>query len=80
LYSNNNIFHSHKSSNKSILQRFNKFKAIVIVPPYIISHSNNNNDNENQSRDKDITQSDFSGTIEKVGRDLQIPNEIGMTM
>jgi hypothetical protein len=38
----------------------------------------NNNDNENQSKDKDMTQSDFSGTIEKVGRDLQILNEIGV--
>jgi probable F420-dependent oxidoreductase len=56
----------------------NKFKVIVIVPPHIISHSDNNNDNENQSKDKGMTQSDFSGTIEKVGIDLQILNEIGV--
>jgi hypothetical protein len=53
----------------------NKFKVIVIVSPHIVSYSNNN---ENQSRDKDGIQSHFSGTVEKVGRDLQILKEIGV--
>ena len=54
----------------------NKFKVIVIVSPHIVSYSNNNN--KNQSRDKDDTESHFSGSIEKVGRDLQILKEIGV--
>jgi hypothetical protein len=42
-----------------------------------VSYSSSNN-NKNQSRDKDDTGSHFSGTIEKVGRDLQILKEIGV--
>jgi alkanesulfonate monooxygenase SsuD/methylene tetrahydromethanopterin reductase-like flavin-dependent oxidoreductase (luciferase family) len=59
----------------------NKFKVIVLVSPHIVSHgynNNNNNNNENQSNAKDMSQFDFSGTIEKVGRDLQILKELGV--
>ena len=57
----------------------NKFKVIVLVSPHIVSYRDNNNkDNETQSRDRHMTQSYFSGTIEKVGRDLQILKELGV--
>ena len=56
----------------------NKFKVIVILSPNIVSYSNNDDDNENQSRYTEQAQSHFSGTIEKVGTDLQILKEIGV--
>jgi hypothetical protein len=52
-----------------------KFKIIVIISPRIVSHSNKDSD---RKKDEEQTHSPFIGTIDDIGRDLQILREIGV--
>jgi alkanesulfonate monooxygenase SsuD/methylene tetrahydromethanopterin reductase-like flavin-dependent oxidoreductase (luciferase family) len=48
---------------------------MVIVSPCIVSHSNKDSD---RKKDEEHTHSPFIGTIDEIGRELQILREIGV--